>query len=520
MVVESNNYNSQHLIRAISKCIDTIVASKKPAPHATDAWRSAKCTPERPVELVNLFEESSQLIGAALSWSDAPPSVVRVCKSCFVACHWNALECCAMDSADLSSEALVNSLRDLRSEILLGEPRVALVDSEMICWYTLEHYSETILGIGISYVTNGQKLNLSTDGALISKGSFDSGLRQSPSKTPFEAFLPVWICPSHSSSRKDCLQWKDVLCERICILGQALTDLESKGQRAVLPADVQFAGFVLRIYPDLINMLIVRMMQPDSDVRASERTFRVLVDFWRTFMYLAEEFPLVKLQAVEAIRQFVYDPIKRSKEFSPNIGWLTAMRTIVPHELVPFDLYFNEYVKESSLRSVMWWNKDGVVANADTVFSATKVSRHLLLFQTILIRSAFGRLIDELHRTAALADVTECKLDRQCHDVMTIWKEIISAEERMEATAVPGVVKWDTFFKNSNCTAPYEGVYDVEAWIQDLKTRASVTPGYFFAGRGGHGSGGRQSGGGRGGRAGGHHSHWRDRGRGGHSGRW
>lgn len=444
-------------------------------------------------KVLETYSSVSDSLGATLCWEQAPASLCTVCREALVEARWDPVARRAIGEEGLTLNELLKSLRSLRNNLILGGKRSAAVDPEMTCWYSQEHYSEAILGFGITFSAQGRRTNLSTDGALISLTAYKSGLRQTPMKDSFSHFLPVWICPTHSVDSASGL-WKSELMYRVGVLGQELDELERTESRNATN-EQRFARYVLRVYPDLINLIIVRMMQPESDVRASERVFRVLIDLWRTMKWLTDEYPEVRRQAVGAVRQFTADSSRRSKEDVPNIGWLLALRTVVSNEEVPFASFFEAYVEESFMRGVMWW-VDSSPSSSTEVYKATAVSRHLLLFQSIIIRVALGCKESSQQHTAALADATECKLDAQCSEVMAQWKQALKVEGDQEKGGAPAHVKWGTHFASCNCPVPYQD-NDVQSWIDKKIAKAATTPGYFRT-SGGQPSAARTEGGGRG----------------------
>ena len=149
-----------------------------------------------------------------------------------------------------------------------------IVESSIRCWFTSSTYMEDILGFGISISIDSQRkvTSLLTDGSLISQEAYDSGLRVYPDKSPFDCFLPVWINRSYSMDNNN---WITKLKSSLQVIGKQL------GCQCLNDA-------VLRIYPELINTLVVRMMDSSSDRKASEVIFQCILNLWRTFYYLVQ----------------------------------------------------------------------------------------------------------------------------------------------------------------------------------------------------------------------------------------
>jgi hypothetical protein len=269
------------------------------------------------------------------------------------------------------------------------------------------------------------------------------GLRLTPTKTPFEFFLPAWITPSHSDPAASLLasgvDWEQALVKSVILIGNSIRGLGEKKIEigaghvnvAKLKGSADFARVVLRIYSDIINSMVVRIMQPESDVRASERIFRVLIDCWRTLYWFKTRFACVSQAVVARVKSFTEKPTMRNKKAEPNIGCLLALRTVVSESEVPMLDFFHAYIEESFLRGVMWWKKSGVPEEPGAVFEATKVSRRLFLFQSLFLAHS---ITADLAGSAALADRTECKLSGRLDVLLARFKhEVDSEEERIRS---------------------------------------------------------------------------------------
>lgn len=460
-------------------------------------------------QVVSIYSSFAEKLGSCLCWHTAPSSLHLLCVNMFQSIGWNPQRCqVESESAVLSLPALVSAVQGLVKTIksmqmqeelkgtkeIVDDVTTPKCDPDIVCWFSLSHYTEAILGIGIEVVANGSNFNLSTDGSFLSLDAFQEGLRQTPMKDPFSYILPVWISPLHSVNNPT-LDWNGALVSSIHTLGVALGVVKTNE----LTNDALFATQVLRIYPDLINIITVRMMQPSSDIRVSERTFGLLIDLWRTFMYLTERYPLVKTMINQKVLSFATDAKKRDKKAVPNIGWLLAMRCVTPDEIVPFSLFFKHYIEESFLRSVMRWKKKQVKAESEDVYNATEVSRHLFLFQCLFIRHVIGRSEQDMQKIVNLADNTECKLTDHCSNMFASWKAELRIEDENAKRRASAGAKWGDHFRGCDCEPPC-GLEDMGNWIRDQANTAQTKEGYFFS------SGGRGSSGGRyPGRGGGHH---------------
>jgi ubiquitin-protein ligase len=435
----------------------------------------------------------SDRLGALLMWHNGTANDVTAVKECLSIAGWDVKERCAREGVVISLAKLLKALDNLHSkglcssssdssQLIANEP-----DSSIACWYSFEHYTETVLGVGIALVRGKVHTTLSTDGELVSISAFEDGLRQTPTKAPFEYFLPAYICPTHSTeSLLTCgRDWEQCIAKSIIQIGNVIRGIkERKIDIGKGPIDLvamkenpNFANFVLRIYSDIINSLVVKIMQPESDVRASERVFRILMDCWRALYWFKQNYACVKAAVVSRVKSFTEQPTRRSKNVEANIGCLLALRTVVSDDEVPLLSFFHAYLEESNLRSVMWWKKSGVPEEPRAVFDATKVSRRLFLFQSLFLMHS---ITTDLDVTASLADHSECKLTDRLDVLLTSFKEEVELEEKRLDQRMDGQRLYESFFEACGC--PYrEATKDMSGWIRKHAQHAAVTDGYFFS---------------------------------------
>lgn len=461
-------------------------------------------------KMIEILGTISDRLGALLAWHAGAAEDVRLVKEKLAEAGWDVRERNVIEGSDLSLAKMLKTLATLKlifgdndssssdKSLSVDEP-----DSSIACWHSFEHYTESVLGVGITLEREKTRTTLATDGELISISAYEGGLRQTPTKSTFEYFLPAFISPLHSTgSMQSCgRDWEQCLIKSVILIGNAIRSLgESKigiGSGDVNIANMKrsrpFACFVLRIYSDIINSMVVKIMQPESDVRASERIFRVLIDCWRTLYWIKQNYPCVSEVVVARVKSFTEEVSKRNFKVEPNIGCLLALRTVVSDAEVPMLDFFHAYIEESSLRGVKWWRKQGVEAVPGAVFEATKVSRRLFLFQSLFLTHSISR---DLEETAALADRTECKLSDRLDVLLARFKQEVELEEKRLERRALGQELYEAFFQA--CSCPYHNATkDLSSWIEGQAQTAQVTQGYFFSNNGFRGGG---KGGGRGGR--------------------
>ena len=311
----------------------------------------------------------------------------------------------------------------------------------------------------------------------------------------------MWITSSHSvGSMKSCgMDWEVEVVKGVILIGNAIRNIgESKIETGkgidinVLENSKIFASFVLRIYADIINSMVVKIMQPESDMRASERIFRYLMDCWRSLYWFKNRFPCVKNAMIKRVNSFTYNSDERNKKVEPNIGCLLAIRAAVTVAEVPLVEFFHAYIEESFLRGVMWWKKNSVREEARAVFEATKVSRRLFLFQSLFLTHS---ITDDLEGCAELADATECKLSGRLDDLLDRFKFEVEEEENRIHSHISGAKLYTNFFDACGCPYPL-ATKDINSWISTHAQKAAITDGYFFSNSSnGKGGGGRGQGG-------------------------
>jgi len=129
-----------------------------------------------------------------------------------------------------------------------------------------------------------------TDGNLISYSAFEEGLRKTPTNDTFDEFLPAWINASnHAGSNEDWIRGMKKSLERIGkILGCKNYQQAAK-----------------RIFPEIINTMVVNMMSTSSEYRASEKMFQCIINLWRCYYHISNIFQILKNKIKQEIHDFV-----------------------------------------------------------------------------------------------------------------------------------------------------------------------------------------------------------------------
>ena len=131
-------------------------------------------------------------------------------------------------------------------------------------------------------------------------------------------------------------------------------------------------------------------MIPPMSSRSPPDLPQALCSFWRTLRWCVAGGDAAALaragahraraEATGALGRFLAGRAGRHKSAVPDVGALLALATALgdTYERAAF---VDAYLDESSVRSVMWWQRDGVAPRAAPVFAATGVSRAIFLFQ-------------------------------------------------------------------------------------------------------------------------------------------
>jgi len=343
-------------------------------------------------------------------------------------------------------------------------PRPVEADANICCFSTGKLYTEALLGVGVSRERN----NLATAGELLSKEAFDSGLRVSTNKSPFEFFLPVWINAAHAEQ-------SSIWCQT---LKSSYMQIGSSAYRC---SDEDSA--ILEVFPRLINQLIVEMMRPDAPKSEAIATFEAMCNFWRTLRWLVDSRASLQKRICSMLSAFVSDEAKRHKDAAPDLGMMLVLSTVYQGlEGCPArGAFMNAYADENSLRWVMWWQRSGTRPESSPVFEATKVSRDIAMFLVMVVDCVIGDVAEALKAM----EVSNCKLPERLEKLQAQWRE------RKASTDT-----WSKYFQHLGASPPKFG--SIDEWIANCASRAAGK-GPKYGGSKGDGKGSQQAGKGKGG---------------------
>jgi len=354
------------------------------------------------------------------------------------------------------TEPFMSLLNDILDEIYTDSgntKKTSYEDDSIVCYISSSSYQEEILGYGLWL----EKKTLKTPAELLSYKSFDvDGIRLTSQKmNKLTHWLPAFINKTHINHKG----WYDLCKERLQTLASLLSAQANKYNYGGGPRIKKH--YVLDVLPNLINSLLIEVLKGDKAAAIS--FFEALCSFWRTLRYFCLEGPDSKQilsEAMKRLKSFCQSEDGRHKDNCPDIGQLLALYTALTDK-VPKDTFISSYLRESSVRSVMWW---GCPAQDTAVFQATKVGRGLFAGQLTLIREIIGKDPNE----ACLALDQSCgKLTSRLDSFQQRWKKL-----------EPSITNWKEYFVAVQAPENYylPILKNINGWLNYL-TEQSVKKG-------------------------------------------
>jgi ubiquitin-protein ligase len=344
------------------------------------------------------------------------------------------------------------------------EMKVNAVDPNIVCFASGASYTTNTLGFGVSVRQQGRNTQLGTAGELLSEESFAGGLRQDTTKAQFQYFLPAFINPAHACNNTG---WVQLVNSSVLQIGKECYNAQN------------LAEAVVQVFPRLINTMVVDIMKPDVAKTAALAMFEALCSFWRTFYWYISTNKAVANSVSRTIRNFTSNESFRHKNTTPDVGAVLACFTACPSGIATIEDFARAYIDENSVRNVMWWQRSGTAPEPVPVFAATQVSRHIAMFQFLVLRTVVGGNQAE---TAATLDATNGKAPQKLETLLREWKQLSAS-----------TTSWSKFFPAVHCSTPA----DLRGWIKQTCERAASKGRMYGGGGSGHSGGGRRGRGGR-----------------------
>lgn len=235
--------------------------------------------------------------------------------------------------------------------------------------------TKDMFGFGVVKTPQGRSnVNLTTPGEFLCHSAWQNGDVESVMREKLHAFLPL---PIKNANIQDPF-------ERAMV---QLADRES----------VFRPEMVIAVLPKLLNSTVVAFM--NSTIHTSDRALYAYFAIHYLFLYAVQKYPELAALVSTRIDDFVNDKDNaRDKSNTPNVGEWLALLLVADKHCWGGNLA-DAYVRESSLRNVMWYVKDSpALGNSNIspndrigrVFTATKISRDLAAFQIKFLNVALA----------------------------------------------------------------------------------------------------------------------------------
>jgi ubiquitin-protein ligase len=339
------------------------------------------------------------------------------------------------------------------------------------CCITSLSSQETLLFYGIvtESVNRSGKINLVTDCVPF---SVESGLDKLPTtKAAFQFTIPCWCNDAHGRSP----QWYEKTKANLHQASLSIFKLRSSTE----------IEDVMRVYPDLINTLILSMMK-ENDVRACSRLFEGIINLWRSFHELTRLNPVLQKHINDLLLRFTKNKESRLKSVTPDVGHTLVTFFANVREGTEFEdpsSFLLAFDEESSLRRPLWWQKDGISITPLATYRQSLVSVKIIAFQILFQKKVISATtLEDIHRTY-------CSLPELLDNFLKEWKVVV---KQLESETEP----WKTYYEIlQDCGLPSSRVSEVQRpdFFRNLVAEASSLKGYFMDGKsyqGGKGGGG------------------------------
>jgi hypothetical protein len=228
---------------------------------------------------------------------------------------------------------------------------------------------------------------------------------------------------------------------------------------------------IIRVFSDLINTMVVKIMDSRSDLRASNVVFRCLLNLWRTCICLVDSDSRLYQMIKSKIQSFITTKSSRVKTLVPNVGNLLAQSLVLKPEDLDWPRFLEAFEEECNLRRVLWWQKENVRLDPRGTFAQSKISRCNVLFQvllrTVLAQTKLGDL-----------DGLNCGLPGGVETLLNSWRTI---ETNLDANPT-----WTQYYQELKTMGYPEATYNsivsnLDKHIQTVIAQAGKIDGYTIS---------------------------------------
>jgi ubiquitin-protein ligase len=254
------------------------------------------------------------------------------------------------------------------------------------------------LGYGVN-IDNLKSGVLSSPCEYISRNAFDEGIRKSSLNKSFEYWMPILIKSEN---------WKDIKVEFDKFINTITQKISSKKMD-------MYEG-VYKVCSSLMNTLVVEIMNNKNNLNANDKFIDGYFAIYRLLKQYTIDEPKLLKYVNDMIGTFKDKSDKRTKTYYPNLGELLICLTI--SDVYDWEDISKEFIEECDARNFMWYaigtrnqyakypelsNASVVIGRAEKVFSATEISRSLVMFQVKFSKVAQSLTIEEMDSNCGLA---------------------------------------------------------------------------------------------------------------------
>jgi ubiquitin-protein ligase len=242
---------------------------------------------------------------------------------------------------------------------------------ETICFHSKKSFEEEMLGYGIDANFKFGKLkSIDSPLDLISKSSFEEGVRMGVWREKFSSFLPLFINEKHGI---EALKEAEI---RISLLFST---------KEFNPRDA------LSILSSLMNTQVVNIM--NGNRFASIKAMEGYAQFHRLLIAFCQKYPILLRYIDERVLDFIKNDNSRSKDALPSIGDFITLLSVSTHKWKQVSPYI---LKETFVRNILWITKSypKIFKNGTKdsqlvklAFETNKVSMKLLMFHEYFLNS-------------------------------------------------------------------------------------------------------------------------------------
>jgi ubiquitin-protein ligase/Mg-chelatase subunit ChlD len=224
--------------------------------------------------------------------------------------------------------------------------------SELKCFYSKKTIAEEVLGVPLNYTVNpttGCVDYIYSSMELMSKGTFAAGVRKNMWGEAFNGFMPLFLTKEHFSRALPRIQ------ESIQRLSLQDSRASHRGSLPTASASRPFTPkMVLDVLPRMMNTMVVLLA--DQGIEELDTCVHGYCQLHRLFIGLLRQYPVLKSEIATRLRRFISEPLRRTKEYQPNLGELIVLVSVC--EEVGWIDVISVLMQETFARSVMWLCRD------------------------------------------------------------------------------------------------------------------------------------------------------------------